>query len=135
MLNTNQMRSWLTTRHPYRRADDDSGWNIYVRGRPSPEPAQGDHVFFYETFQGPRGMKGLPRGRQGVVRAGEVAGASQASDVDGWPVMYPCQRHRRFDTIPMEQVLRALGRGGMRIRGGLLELTPEQADQLRALAR
>src|SRR5690349_184333 len=127
------MRSWLTTHHPHLHPDDDAGWNIYVRERPNLEPAVGDQVTFYETLHVPAGS-GLRPGRRGLVRTAEVAGAAQSSDVDGWPIMYPCSAHRRLTAVlPMEQVLAVLKRGNIRIRGGLVELSPEQQNRLRPL--
>jgi hypothetical protein len=41
--------------------------------------------------------------------------------------MYPCVRHRAARTlVPRDRVLAVIGKGGIRIRGGFVEITAEQ---------
>ena len=146
-------RYWLTQHWPHPvNPSDDFPWSVYLQDRYREKGEQvspGDKVVFYETGRGKphrkpgtREVVKLHRGRQGVVGVAEAAERVRCRNIpvleyeDGtelnWQWEVPCQSHEwGRQTVRYEDVLETLGRGTMRIPGGLTEISRTEYDELR----
>ena len=151
-------RYWLTVHwpHPVIPAEDHP-WDVYLQDRYKDKGAHlsvGDKVLFYETAKrkaqvktgagGTHRVVELKPGRRGVVCAAEVAAPlgrrpveqAQAEYHDGthlnWAWQARCSKHETGAVVPLEDVLHTIGRGGIRVPGGLLEISSAQFDDLKS---
>jgi hypothetical protein len=149
-------RFWLTQHYPHPdEPEDDVPWHVFFKQHfkaMGEQLSPGDKVLFYETKSKKPRVKRLRSGatkivavrpgRGGVVCAAEVSGRirlrpledSQTDYPDGshinWAWEVPCGKHVSGNLVPLETVLKTLKRGNIRILGGLLELSPDEYEQL-----
>ena len=147
-------RYWLTQHWPHpANASEDHPWSVYLQQRYRSKGANiapGDRIVFYETGgsgkatyrPGTQELVKLTKGRQAVVGVAEAAerirprniGVSQYADGSqlNWAWEVPCRSHEwGRQTVRYEDVLEILGRGSIRIPGGLIEITEAEYNELR----
>lgn len=146
-------RYWFTTHWPHPAVPaEDVPYFVYLQPAYRERGnliAAGDRVVFYETASGKphRGKDGrlvpLKRGRQAVIGTAVVAAPLRRNSTalplaeyeDGtskdWGSEAPCRDHEWGRPVPYGEVLEVLGRGTVRIPGGLLEIDQARFGEFR----
>lgn len=145
---------WFTIHwpHPVDIADDFP-WYVYLQHHRKSDGlrlAIGDKVAFYETGgrrqhlkEGTKLPVELKRGAQGVVCVAQVENPLRSRSnqrtvyeyTDGkklnWAWEVPCDHHEWGTIVAYKDVLAILGRKGVRIPGGLIEIERSQYEEFR----